>query len=164
MKESTVQILIHNLIEQFSNVRRGELWMGENFEAKLSRLSGDDPFTRFDPDTHCAAEIIAHLTAWRRDALLKIETGKGRLRDSDEENWPPVSFLREKGWEQILLEFDASLEGLLTLLRERDDAFLSQTYYDQDYQETFRYGYLIEGLLHHDLYHLGQLGLILKKL
>ena len=159
-----MNVLIQNLIRQFQDIRRGPLWMGENFDIKLGRLSGDAPFQRPGPDMHCPAEIVAHLTAWRRDALLKVETGKGRLRDSDEENWPPVSYLREKGWEQILREFDASLEALQTLLDARDDAFLSQTYYDQDYQDTFQYGYLIDGLLHHDLYHLGQLGLILKKL
>jgi hypothetical protein len=159
-----MQVLIHNLIEQFSDVRRGKLWMGENFEAKLSRLSGDDPFTPFDPDTHCAAEIIAHLTAWRLDALLKIETGKGRLRDHEQENWPPMPLLREKGWAHILRDFDESLEALIGLLRQRDDTFLHQTYYDQDYGGEYPYAYLLYGLLHHDLYHLGQLGLILKKL
>ena len=136
--------------------------MGENYETKLSRLQGDAPFTRPAADMHCPAEIVAHLTAWRRDALLKIETGRGRLRDSDGENWPPVAQLRERGWEQLLREFDESLEALLALLQQRDDAFLSETYYDQDYGGEFEYAYLICGLLHHDLYHLGQLGIILK--
>lgn len=155
---------IDDLVRQFRDIRRGPLWMGENFETKLGRLRGDAPFQRPGPDMHCAAEIVAHLTAWRRDALLKIERGKGHLRDQDEENWPPVSKLREKGWEQILREFDESLEAVLALLEQRDDAFLTETYYDQDYQGEYQYGYVIYGLLHHDLYHLGQLGIILKKL
>lgn len=136
--------------------------MGENYEAKLNRLKGNEPFTRPEPGLHSAAEIVAHLTAWRRDALLKIETGKGRLRDSDNENWPPVTELQKKGWNTLLEEFDQSLEAVLDLLRQRDDAFLEQTYYDQDYGGEYAYSYLVQGLLHHDLYHLGQLGLILK--
>lgn len=158
-----MKVLIENLIEQFTDVRRGKLWMGENYETKLSRLKGDLPFTRPEPGLHCAAEIVAHLTAWRRDALLKIETGKGRLRDHNVENWPSVAQLREIGWAQLLREFDQSLEAVLDLLRQRDDAFLTETYYDQDYGGDYPYSYLIQGLLHHDIYHLGQLGIILKK-
>lgn len=159
-----MRVLIQNLIAQFSDVRRGKLWMGENYETKLGRLKGDAPFLRPGPDMHSAAEVVAHLTAWRRDALLKIETGKGRLRDYEQENWPPVAALRAKGWNSLLNEFDESLEAVLELLRQRDDAFLEQTYYDQDYGGEYPYSYSIVGLLHHDLYHLGQLGIILKKI
>lgn len=158
------KMLIDHLISQFRDIRRGPLWMGENFETKLGRLNGETPFQRPEPGMHSAAEIVAHLTAWRRDALLKIETGWGRLRDSDAENWPTVAKLRDQGWEQILREFDESLEGVLTLLQQQDDAFLSETYYDQDYGREYEYAYLINGLLHHDLYHLGQLGVILRHL
>lgn len=158
-----MKTLIDNLIRQFRDVRSGPLWMGESFQTKLDRLGGDAPFVRPEPGMHCAAEILAHLTAWRRDALLKIESGKGRLRDQDEENWPPVSQLREQGWATIIREFDESLEAVLELLSRREDAFLQETYYDQDYGREYPYAYLLYGLLHHDLYHLGQLGIILKK-
>ena len=35
-----------------------------------------------------------------------FETGLSRLRNSDEENGPPVSHVRKKGRKQILPEFD----------------------------------------------------------
>ncbi len=158
-----VKTLIDNLIGQFRDIRSGPLWMGENYETKLSGIRDDMPFTRPGPGMHCPAEVLAHLTAWRRDALLKIENGKGRLRDHDTENWPAVAELREKGWAQILREFDESLEAVLDLLQQRDDAFLQESYFDQDYGGEYPYAYLVYGLLHHDLYHLGQLGIILKK-
>lgn len=159
-----MKTLISELARQFREVRSGKLWMGENFGTKLGRLSEEDAFKRPGNGLHSAAEVVAHLTAWRRDALLKIERGEGRLRDRDEANWPPVSRLREQGWDQILREFDDTLEELLRLLAQRDDTFLEAQYYDQDYEQEFSFAFLLEGLLHHDLYHLGQLGLITRML
>lgn len=155
--------LIPFLITQFRDIRGGSLWMGENYRIKLERLQGEAPFAMPESGRHCAAQLLAHLTAWRRDALLKIETGKGELRDSDAANWPSVQELRKKGWPAILREFDESLEAVLQVLEGKDDAFLEETYYDQDYQGEYPFSYLINGLLHHDLYHLGQLGSVVRE-
>lgn len=155
-------ILLDNLIEQFREVRDGSLWMGDSFADKLEALDPGDAFLQPVPGMHSAAELLAHLAAWREDALLKIRTGKGRLRDRDAANWPEPESLAELGWDTVLQRFDSSLDQLLRELAGRDDAFLEATYYDQDYGAEFPYAYLLNGLFHHDLYHLGQLGLVLK--
>lgn len=157
-----MKLLIPHLVKQFRDLRNGHLWMGENFEVKLARLTPDQAFERPFGSLHSAAELLAHLTAWQRDALLKIREGKGRLQDRDAENWPEPETLKSRGWENILAEFDAVREELLSVLEGKDDRFLEQTYYDQDYQREYPYSFLVDGLLHHDLYHLGQLGIIIK--
>lgn len=158
-----MHVLIAYLMDQFRDIHSGSLWMGENYRTKLDRLQGEAPFKIPVSGTHCAAQLLAHLTAWRRDALLKIETGKGELRDSDSDNWPAVAELRKKGWPAILHEFDESLEAVLRVLEGKDDAFLEETYYDQDYKGAYPYAFLLNGLMHHDLYHLGQLGMVVRE-
>jgi len=41
---------------------------------------------------------------------------------------------------------------------------LNKLYYDTDFKGNFEYGFVINGILHLDIYHLGQLGIIIKYL
>ena len=78
---------LKQIIKQFKDIQDGPLWMGENFEKKIQKLKGVEVFIRPEPSIHSIAELIAHLTAWRKDAILKITTGKGHLLDEMPENW-----------------------------------------------------------------------------
>ena len=155
-------VLLEHMVAQIRDVRDGSLWMGDSYADKLKELDPGEAFRQPVEGMHSAAELLAHLTAWREDALLKIRTGSGRLRDRDAENWPDPATLAAKGWEAILRQFDESLDHLIGELEGRDDSFLEAVYHDQDYGRDFPYAFLLDGLLHHDLYHLGQLGLTLK--
>jgi hypothetical protein len=157
-----LRVLIENIISQLKDIQEGKNWIGSSFEKKLKMVSEDEAFQRPLPDLHSVAEIISHLTAWRRDAILKIRTGKGTLTEGAEENWLSNEKLRTIGWKRILTDHNNSLSELIELLRIREDGFLKEKYYDTDFKGYFDYKFVIDGMLHHDLYHLGQLGIIIK--
>jgi len=113
---------------------------------------------------HSAAEIVSHLTLWRKETILKIKTGKGSKTDDSEENWLDNDRLRELGWRQLKTDYDNTLTELIALLQSKEDSFLEEQYYDIDFKGEYNYSFVIYGMIHHDLYHLGQLGLILKYL
>lgn len=95
--------------------------------------------------------------------MSKIKQAQGdfefRKRTEEEFNFLPVETLGQKGWINLVAEFKQTHETLITLLNERNDDFL---------QEKFSAGknfdYQIEGLIHHDIYHLGQIGLVISLL
>ena len=68
------------------------------------------------------------------------------------------------GWPYILNDFNTTSTKLITLLKQKDESFLDEIYYDTDYNGRYKYLFVIEGMLQHDLYHLGQLGIIIKLL
>ncbi|MGB3588042.1 MAG: hypothetical protein WBA23_15950, partial [Tunicatimonas sp.] len=72
-------ILIEDTINQLKDVQDGRNWMGASFAKKLNMVSEKEAFVRPVPNLHSVAEIISHLTAWRKDIILKIEVGKGAL-------------------------------------------------------------------------------------
>ena len=154
--------VINHLIEQLSEIHNGKPWIGSTFDSRLKGIDSDSAFERPLEDMHSVAEIFSHLTFWRKEAILKIKTGTGSKTDECEENWLTNEALRAKGWARIKSEHDQSLSELMDLLREKDDAFLDQAYYDTDFKGIFKYSFLINGMLHHDLYHLGQLGTITR--
>jgi hypothetical protein len=159
MKKTAV---INHIIQQLQEVHNGKLWMGDTFQQKIKSVTSDEAFMRPLPNLHSVAELIAHLTAWRKDAILKIKDGKGQLFDSDPSNWMPNLELKEIGWSQLIQEYEGSLNAIIDLLQSKNDGFLEEQYQDQDYKGYYEYSFLINGLLHHDLYHLGQLGIIIK--
>ncbi|NDV43392.1 DinB family protein [Flagellimonas sediminis] len=154
--------LIQYTIAQFEEIQDGYPWVGNSFASKLADVDADLVFKRPLEGLHSIAETISHLTFWRKEALLKIKTGQGSKTDDCPENWLPNDILKQKGWEQIQKEYDDTLKELITLLKNKEDAFLSQTYYDIDFKGDYTYSFLVNGMLHHDVYHLGQLGLIIK--
>lgn len=111
---------------------------------------------------HSIAEIISHLKFLRKETILKFQTGKGIKTDDCEENWLPNAKLKKLGWPYIKAEYDRSLTDLIDLLQSKDDDFLDKEYFDADFKGHFKYSFIINGMLHHDLYHLGQLGIIIR--
>ncbi|UOB19345.1 DinB family protein [Abyssalbus ytuae] len=157
-----MNILIQHIINQLTLVQNGKLWVGSTYQSKLREVSESLVFKRPLPDLHSIAEIISHLTLWREEAILKIKTGTGSKTDDCEENWWPVHKLKLKGWSKIKADYDHSLLTLIELLQNKDDTFLDQKYYDTDFKDYYPYRFLLDGMLHHDIYHLGQLGIIIK--
>ena len=48
--------------------------------------------------------------------------------------------------------------------KSKDDEFLNEQYYDTDFKDNYEYRFVINGMPHHEIYHLGQLGIIIKYL
>jgi len=156
--------LINHIIEELENIQHGRPWIGNTYESKLKTVAPDLVFKRPMEEMHSIAEIISHLTLWRKEAILKMKTGTGSKTDDCEENWLPNNILKEKGWTHIKSEYDHSLTELIALLRQEDDSFLTKEYYDTDFKGNYPYKFLLNGMVQHDVYHLGQIGLIIKYL
>ncbi|WP_057936612.1 DinB family protein [Algoriphagus resistens] len=154
--------VINYIIGQLLKVQNGKLWVGDNLEKKISSITAQEAFTKPSPATHSVAELIAHLTAWNNDTILKIRNGIGELRDSDGQNWPDNDELKKAGLNTVIQDYRESVSQVVELLKNKDDSFLKEKYYDQDFKSEFDYSFAINGMLHHTIYHLGQMGILIK--
>lgn len=156
-----MKILIDTIQVQLKEIHNGKIWIGTTVFDTLKLFDEKDAFS-CPNNVHNAAEIIAHLTFWRKETILKIKTGKGIMTDESPENWLGNAALKKIGWTKIMFEYRQSLDELLEILQLKNDAFLKEKYYDTDYKGYYQYQFLLNGMLHHDLYHLGQLRILLK--
>lgn len=152
--------LINSLIDQLQEIQSGNLWLGVNFEKKLKLLNDDDFFHKAN-ELHSVAELLSHLTIWRKDVIIKITTGKGNITDCDPSNWANNETLKKLGRKKIISEYNSTLSTIIELLKDRSDAFLSDQYFDIDFKGSYPYSFALYGLLHHDIYHLGQIGILI---
>ena len=134
-----MKTLINNFIRQFKEIQDGQVWLNVSYKKKLDLLNENNFFSRPIPDLHSVAELISHLTFWRQEAILKIKTRKGLLTDESEENWLTIDQLKKFGWKKIKTDYDNSLTEIINLLQQKDDSFLNETYYDNDYKNYYRY-------------------------
>ena len=76
------------------------------------------------------------------------------------DNWKDNTQLSEIGWTEKKNAFYNSQSELIRLIKSQKDTYLETKFLDTDYD----FHYLIEGIIHHDLYHLGQIGVTIKLL
>lgn len=153
---------INDLVGQMTEIQTGKPWIGSNFSKKMQLVSEEDFYRRPIKHMHSVAEIISHLTTWRKETLMKLETGTGCLTDDHPSNWKDQETLKSLGRSKIMGEYEDSLSGILSFLEGKNDDFLQKTYYDGDFKGEFTYAWLLQGMMHHDIYHLGQIGYIVK--
>ena len=74
-------------------------------------------------------------------------------------NWKDNDTLQKEGWTTLKEKLYTSQQDIIAFLEQQDDDYLQKLD-----KEGHSYLYYTEGLIHHDMYHLGQIGLVIKML
>lgn len=152
--------LIDDMIKQFNDLHDGDVWLDETFAKKFKQINETEAFTRPLPDLHSPAELISHLIVWRRAVIGRLKGTVVRLEPDDPSNWKTNDKLRPAGWVALKKELYQSKQEIIHVLNGKDDNYLDTI--SADYGKDFRY--FLQGLIHHDVYHMGQLGISIKYL
>ncbi len=155
-------ILIKDIIQQLRDVEHTDLWIDENFEKKLASVNESTAYERPIPELHSIAELMSHLIEWRREVMSRLSGNPRGLEMNDAANWRTNNELKIKGWEKLLQDFWNSQQEIINFLEDKDDSFLEQVYEHADPNFPYNLKYLLTGLIHHDFYHLGQMGITIK--
>jgi len=152
-------VLINNLIRQLNEIQEGSLWFDQSFKDKFDHLSESEALTRPMPEIFSVAEHVSHMLAWRKECVLRFNGIKRELMNSPDD-WKNTNELSTLGWTNLKNALYNSRAELIDLIADRDDTYLDTKFQDTEYN----YHYLIEGIIQHDLYHLGQIGVTIKLL
>lgn len=149
---------INKYILQLEQLYHGGSWQAESFTEKLKGIDEATAFAAPVPGVHSVGEVIWHCIYWRT-VLIKRFQGNHTYREETMQNlnFVPADELKKKGWETLKAEFEKSQGELIGLLRANNDSFLLE-----EYQPGYSYDHHLEGIVQHDIYHLGQIGLILR--
>lgn len=143
---------------QLSQLFNGGSWLGESFRDKLAGLSPAQALAQPAPGIHSVAELVAHCIYWRRAAAARVGGNLSYATSMESpDNWPTPERLRAQGWPALLQELEATQAQLEAVFAATNDAFLQREFAPGETLYS-----LAQGLLEHDTYHLGQMGLVLK--
>jgi len=145
---------IANILGLLRHTYEKHAWHGPAVKEVLENISAEQAKTRL-PGTHSIEELVAHMTAWRTFVTRKLE-GDLDYKVADESNFPTSI-----SWPDALSDLDISQTRLLAAVTSFDVSKLHEkvAHANNDYT----YYTLMHGIIHHDLYHIGQIALIVKQ-
>ena len=143
-----------SLTNQLDVVYAGKAWYGKNILNSLRGLSFKKVLER-NGNGHNIAELVLHMLAWRRYTLYVLQN-HAHYEVEENENFPTVTHISEDEWKRLLQDF----EDNQAKLREH---FLSVTILAEKIpQKSYTLLDLLQGIIHHDIYHLGQINMLAK--
>jgi uncharacterized damage-inducible protein DinB len=151
------------LADQFAGIQSGDPWYGASIERVLAGLTATEAAARPVSGAHSIWELVLHLTAWVREVDRRL--AKGGWQNPAEGDWPAVPEATAANWSQAVralekahTDLGATLGGLsperlgVRVGSERDPAAGTGVTCEE----------MLQGLLQHDAYHLGQISLLKK--
>lgn len=144
------------LRQEFEQLYDGDPWIDVQLKQTLLKISAEKAAKRIAEGRNTIWEITNHLIEWRRLLLKRL---KGEFVPVPEDNFiHEISDSSEEAWKQTLQDLEETQQEWLNFLDGLRDEDLEKTYPGNNQ----RYYYLIQGLIQHDSYHLGQIVLLSK--
>jgi len=134
------------LIKQLERVFNGPAWHGPSVVETLSAIAEVNKNSSFK-NSHTILELIAHMTAWRK-YVIEALSGNDTYTVTDEMNFPKPSDLSS-----AITELKSTQAQLINCISDFDEVRLTEKVPGKPYS----FQTMLHGILHHDLYHLGQL-------
>ncbi len=151
MNNKEVQSIITNL----ERVLNGQPWYGEAVMPMLKKIHPAVVYIN-PKNSHAAIEILYHMITWAEFTLSRVQKKQNYdLQTAEQMDWRIID-PKVQTWAKALDEFEQLHKQLVAELQTKDDAFLNETVDYRDY--NFRF--LLNGLIQHNIYHLGQIAFL----
>ena len=153
---------VDRIRDQFRRAFEGEAWHGPSVLALLDGVTAQQAAAHPIPGAHSIWELTLHIAAWERACLRRLNGDPAQL--SDAEDWEPISDTSDAAWEATKQQLIDNHRELLEAVATVDDARLNDSIY-VDPNIPFSTIYVtLHGVVQHDLYHAGQIGMLKKAL
>ncbi len=144
------------LLSDFENVFSGEPWYGESVLTILERVSADQAMKPVGGKR--IYTVLLHILAWRTYLLRQLQ-GETEYDIVDPAvDWPVYQNEGAAAWPRAVASLKENQQQVLALLRDLSEAQLM----DAVPRRKFSFAFLINGVIQHDVYHLGQIALLQK--
>jgi len=149
------------LTDQFQGVYIGPNWIGDSILSVLEDMPAQVAFQKPPGNRHSIAEILKHMMVWKY--LLVNRLSGDNVYDVDQEQSFDTGIYGEptsEAFKKLLSDVDDCQRDLISLLQKAKPEILQEQVAGRNYTME----YLINGVLQHDIYHLGQLAFLKKQL
>jgi uncharacterized damage-inducible protein DinB len=139
------------IIRQLERVFNGPAWHGPSITEALEKISEANASNHFK-DSHTVIQLLAHMTTWRKFVAEHLK-GNDTYDVKEGMNFPSPTNLKET--------IEQLKNGQLELV-EAIKQFPEEKLKDKVPTREYSFQTMLHGILHHDLYHLGQIVLLSK--
>jgi uncharacterized damage-inducible protein DinB len=141
---------IQRICDLLQSIWHGPSWHGPALWEVIEGITAEQAVRRDVKGAHTMRELAAHVAAWQVAAVRGIQTGDATLAGA--EDFPEVS------WAETLERLRASEQRVMETVSSLTDTDLERRVRGE--QSEFPMRTMIYGLMHHALYHAGQIQLL----
>ena len=145
------------LLDQIKTTFNGDSWHGPSLIKTLEEVDLEQAKDRPMGERHTIWELVDHTTYWLEEVKKSIQGNKHAEVDF-ELNWPKMGATKEE-WELSVKRLEAAVNMLLDELVRWTNEDLARMVPERD----FTYKQMLHGVVHHNLYHAGQISILKKK-
>ena len=151
---------IELLIGQLKDSYEGEPWFGRNAKALLGEVDEEMAFQKLHGQ-HSILELVWHMCTWREFTIHCLQASSDHdLKYFEKLDWRELNHTNRSLWQEGLAKLETTQTALLSLLQQQEDSLLEQNVSERQYN----YRKLLNGIIQHDIYHLGQIAYVVKLL
>lgn len=151
-----IRAVINNLKEVLS----GEPWYGKSALILFNEIDPALAHRKPDDQSHSLIELLSHMVTWTeftQHRLMKDQEMDAETVEAlDWRNIDPAVHI----WENGVAQFTEATHTIIRLLENSSDELLIEKV---DYR-NYNFRYLLNGLVQHNIYHLGQIAYVKKLL
>ena len=152
-----------DFLDQTTRILYGDPWYGANILQVLEGVTHDQAAQRPIPEAHSIWELVLHITIWIREVTRRLKHGD--WQEPADGDWPVPSDPTAANWRAAVSRLEEAHRTLNATLESFPASRLDEqlgTERSQSLGTGQTYAQMLHGILQHDAYHLGQIG-ILKK-
>lgn len=151
---------LQSILQRLEDVLNGTPWFGRSVYDILNETNIDVVYKKPNANSHSLIELLYHMITWAEFTLKRIEKDKKMdLAAFEKIDWREID-PEIHTWENGVAQFIYLHRQIALKLAEKTDAFLEEKV---DYRE-YNFRFLINGLIEHNIYHLGQITYLNKLL
>jgi uncharacterized damage-inducible protein DinB len=144
---------IERILDQLNRSWGGPSWTGVDIQPLLDGISEEHARAHPLPNAHSILELVAHMTTWMNAVASRLG---GETRElTPEEDWRDVTQLT---WPAAITEMENAQSHLSDVIARLTPDDLDKKVADRKYTIYV----MLHGVIQHNLYHAGQIGLLKK--
>lgn len=148
---------VDRIADQFKRAYAGPAWHGPSLSELLKDVDAARAAAHPVPGAHSVWELVLHIAAWQTAVRQRLAGERAEIYQT-ELDWPQPAATTDAAWQAALALLAHAHDELHRAITQLDDARLAARILE-DMPST--YGTL-HGVIQHDLYHAGQIALLLK--
>lgn len=151
---------MQSIIRNLENILNGQPWFGRAVYPIMEEVEESKIHIHPGDDQHSLAELLFHMITWSTFCLKHMEKAPDQeILNVETEDWRTID-QKIHTWKKGLDQFKSINQKIIAILETKDDSFLKEIVPGRE----FNFRFMLNGLIQHHIYHLGQVAYVNKLL
>lgn len=151
---------VQSIIRNLQNTLSGEPWFGRAIYPILEEADKSEVYSKPNNTGHSLIELLYHMITWAEFCLKQLEnTSPQEVKEVESRDWQEID-PKNHSWKNEMSEFRKNHEQIISILETKEDSILKEIVPGRE----FNFRFMLNGLIQHNIYHLGQIAYLNKML